>query len=126
MGTPQPSVDDLLAQYRTTLIEMDQCRIDQGRTPDRWNSLVNQMQRLHLQLRTTEQGRAGISALISDNNPTVRQWSAVNALAWDEATARAELQRQIASPHALPGLEAELALRAFDAGRLDTTWKPKS
>jgi hypothetical protein len=64
--------------------------------------------------------------LISDDNPTVRQWSAGNALAWDEPTARAELERLAAQPHGLGGFEAEITLREFDAGRLNTTWQPKA
>ncbi len=66
-----------------------------------------------------------ITQLIGDHNATVRQWSAGNALAWDEAIAPAELERQAAEDLGLRGFETETTLREFDAGRLDTTWQPK-
>jgi hypothetical protein len=117
--------EELLREYRDTLVEMHQNRVEVGGNPRRWNRLVDQAQALHLLLRETPEGRAGITRLISDDNPTVRQWSAGNALAWDEQTARAELERLAAEPQGLGSLEAKITLREFDAGRLDTTWHPK-
>jgi len=49
----------------------------------------------------------------------------VNALAWAESAARAELERQTRTGSGLRGFEAETVLREFDAGRLNTAWVPK-
>jgi hypothetical protein len=103
---------------------MDATRVDRGGNPRRWNRLVNRAQSIHLLLRATAEGRAGIVGLIGDDVPTVRQWSAGNALAWDEPLARAELERQ-AEGDGLAAMEAKMTLRQFDAGRQDTTWEPK-
>ena len=92
---------------------------------ERGNRLVNHMQAVQLQLRASQEGRDGITAFITDENVTVRSWSAVNALPWAERQARAELQRLAATDAGLHSLEAKTALREFDAGRLDTAWTPK-
>lgn len=105
---------------------MDSQRIEQVGKPRSWNRLVNRMQALQLQLRATQTGRDAITALIGDENPTVRSWSAVNALAWAESFARAELEREVETDSSLRGFEAEVVLREFDAGRLNTAWSPKT
>jgi hypothetical protein len=115
----------MLDQYRSTLVEMHTCRVEYGGSSQPWNRLVNQLQRLHLALRQSAQGRAGISALITDDVLTVRQWAAMHALSWDETAARAELERQAASGPSLPEFEAKITIREHDAGRLNTTWLPK-
>jgi hypothetical protein len=120
------AVEVLAAQYREVLVEMDARRIEQGEKPRSWNRLVNRMQALQLQLRATQAGRDAITSLIGDENATVRSWSAVNALAWAESLARAELERQATSDSGLRGFEAELVLREFDAGRLNTAWVPRT
>jgi hypothetical protein len=117
-------VAELAAKYRAALLEMDKQRIETGGRPRSWNRLVNRMQALHLRLRETAAGRDAITALIDDENPTVRSWSAVNSLAWAADTARPVLVAQ-ANEQGLLGFEAQIALREFDAGRLDTGWQPK-
>lgn len=127
------SVDDedvgppeaLLADYHRTLLSMHACRVERGGDPKRWNRLVNQLQSVQLRLRTSPEGRSGISSLINAENATVRQWSAGFALAWDPLPARAELERLAADEASLAGFEAKITLREFDAGRLDMTWRPK-
>jgi hypothetical protein len=89
------AVNELAAKYREVLVEMDAQRIEQGGKPRSWNQLVNCMQALQLRLRSTQSGRDVITALIGDENPTVRSWPAVNALAWAESAARAELEREV-------------------------------
>lgn len=117
-------VAELAAKYRAALLEMDKQRIETGGRPRSWNRLVNRMQALHLRLRETAAGRDAITALIDDENPTVRSWSAVNSLAWAADTARPVRVAQ-ANEQGLLGFEAQIALREFDAGRLDTGWQPK-
>lgn len=70
-------------------------------------------------------GRAAISGYLSDENVTVRQWSAGFALAWDLVLARAELERPAADDRNLVGFEAKMTLREYDAGRLNLTWELK-
>lgn len=116
--------DALVARYRTILVEMDARRTETGGRPRTWNRLVQRMQAVQLELRATPEGRDAITNLINDENPTVRSWSAVNALAWAPAQARAELKRE-ASAGGVLGFDAEISLREFDAGRLDTSWTPR-
>jgi hypothetical protein len=104
----------------------DSHRVEHGGKPRSWNRLVNRMQRLQLQLRASQAGRDAITALICDENATVRSCTAVNALAWAESVARAELEREIEIGSSMRAFEAEVALREFDAGRLNTAWVPKT
>lgn len=117
------AVADLAAQFRTTLLAMHECRLTDGGTR-RWNRLVNEMQSIHLRLRETEEGRTAITDLVEDDCSTVRQWAATNALAWSPAIARAELERH-ANAEGLGSFDAQMTLREFDAGRLDTGWQPR-
>jgi hypothetical protein len=119
-----PRVADLLREYRDTLLAMHECRVLAGGDPRQWNRLVNKMQAVHLQLRESSEGRDGITSLIGDECVTVSQWSATNALAWAPRQARAELAREV-EEGGLAAFEAQITLREFDAGRLNTAWKPK-
>lgn len=120
----QPGVADLLQTYRETLLAMHECRVLSGGDPNRWNSLVDNVQSLHLELRESAEGRDGITSLVDDDCVTVRQWSATNALAWAPREARAELTREV-EEGGVSAFEAKVTLREFDAGHLDTAWKPK-
>jgi hypothetical protein len=124
MGMKAEELADLVGQFRTTLLEMDERRIERGGQPRRRNQLVDRLQVLHLRLRSTPEGRLAITA-ISDENLTMRQWSSTFALFWETAVAREELERQAADPSKLTGVEAEITLREFGAGRLNTVWQPK-
>jgi hypothetical protein len=117
-------VADLAGQFRAILLAMHECRGSEDGSPRRWNRLVSEMQSIHLRLRDTEEGRRAITALVKDECLTVRQWAATNALAWSPKIARAELERQ-ARADGLGSFEAQMTLREFDAGRLDTAWQPK-
>ena len=114
---------ETLAAFAATLDSMSQCRVDRGSDAKGWNRLVNGLQRLQLDLRQTEEGRAGISDLMHSEDATVRTWSATFALFWDESRARGVLQAEVAAG-GLAGFESEIALREFDAGRLSMTWQP--
>jgi hypothetical protein len=123
---PDEDLRALAAKYREVLVEMDSRRIESGEKPRSWNRLVNRMQALQVQLRATQAGRDAITSFIADENATVRSWSAVNALAWAESVARAELEREAKTTDDLRGFEAQIVLREFDAGRLNTAWVPKT
>jgi hypothetical protein len=116
-------IDDLLHRYRDALLRIHAVRFGDPNDHDHQPRLVHEMQRIHLQLRETDAGRRGISSLMDDDNPTIRSWSAVSALAWDETRARAVLEVEVDDP-GLGGLSAEWALRQFDKGALNTSWVP--
>jgi hypothetical protein len=126
MSGQEEAVADLLAMYRQLLVEMDVQRVEHGGKPRSWNRLVDRMQTVQLKLRASETGRAGITALIGDDNPTARSWSAVNALSWSEEVARAELEREVKTDDGMVGFEAKIALLEHDAGRLNTAWVPRA
>jgi hypothetical protein len=63
---PDEEVNVLAAKYREVLLEMDSRRIESGEKPRSWNRLVNRMQALQLQLRSTQAGRDAITSLIGD------------------------------------------------------------
>lgn len=118
-------ISDLLARYRAVLLEMHECRVETGGRPRKWNRLVDKMQSIHLGLRETPEGREGITRLaIEGENETVRSWSATNALAWDPDRVRPLIEAVTRGP-GLMRLDAEMVLREFDAGRLNTAWAPK-
>ena len=102
---------------------MSQSRVDRGGDTDTWNGLVNDLQRLQLNLRQTEEGRSGISDLMDSQDVTARTWSATFALFWDEPRAREVLLAEVAAA-GFTGLESEIALREFDGGRLNMEWQP--
>jgi hypothetical protein len=114
---------ETLAAFAGTLDSMSQCRVDRGGDPTAWNRLVNELQRLQLDLRQTEEGRTGISDLMDSDDATVRTWCATFALFWNESRARDVLQAEVAAG-GMTGFESEIALREFDAGRLKMTWQP--
>ena len=119
-------VSGLLAEYREILVAIDNQRVEYGGKSAVWNRLVDRMHAVQLRPRESDAGKAGIAALIGDDNPTVRSWSAVNALSWEEEIARAELEREVETGEGLLGFDAKIALREFYAGRLNTTWVPKA
>ena len=117
------SVVELLAAYRSALVEMDGLRLADDRRGRRWNRCVHRVQRAQLQLRQTAEGQAAIAALIDDPVPTVAHWAASHALLWDEDRARTHLEREAANNEA-GRLEARMTLQEFDAGRLRPDWQP--
>lgn len=124
MGEGDSDVLRLLSEYEATLRAMSAHRVEGGGDPARWNRMVDHLQELQLELRSSRPGRAGITKLLTDDDETVRSWSATFALSWDEEEARRTLEA-LATSEGLVGFEAGIALRQFDAGRLNTTWRPK-
>jgi hypothetical protein len=113
-----------LSEYRATLWEMDDGRIELGGKPEQWNRLVNRLQSLHMKLRQTSDGRQAITNLIDDENPTVRLWSASHALAWSPRKAQKALEG-LAEGVGLTSFDAKITLREFRSGRFKTDWAPK-
>jgi hypothetical protein len=112
-----------VAAYRSALLAMHEVRsLERGAR--QWNRLVKQMQRAHLLLRESAEGRTAISNLMNDDCLTVREWSATNALAWDAKRAKAVLKELASQEGGLASLDASMTLREFRAGRLRTDWQP--
>ena len=111
-------------QYRDELVEIDAIRLAEDAGARRHNRHVDRMQQAYLALRQTAEGRAVISGFIDDPVPTVALWAATQALFWDEPRARARLASFV-DGQGLQAFEAEVTLREFDAGRLNTDWQPK-
>jgi hypothetical protein len=120
----EPTTAELLVEFEATLLEMDAARIELGGSPKTWNRLMDRAQSLQLKLREVPEGRAGITALVRSEVPTVRLSAAAYALFWDEPIARAELERQMNDP-GLASIDAKYTLREFDRGTLTMTWEPK-
>ena len=59
--------------------------------PKRANASHDKMHAAYRQLRATPDGKAGIIALMNDENPHVRCWAAAHSLAWEPDKARAVL-----------------------------------
>ena len=74
-ATAKP-VSELLEDLEVVLLQMHDNRIAIGGRFGVWNQLFDKAQRLHLLLRDTPEGRAGITALISHSSSTSRQWAA--------------------------------------------------
>jgi hypothetical protein len=110
--------------YRDELVAMDSISLLDDRRARTWNRHVDRMQRAHLELRKSLEGRAAITAMISDRVRTVAHWSAAHALFWDEDLARAYLLAEAAS-QGVGSFDAQMTLREFDAGRLRMEWQPK-
>lgn len=123
MAEGNGTTGETIAAFAATLEAMSQSRVDRGGDPDTWNGLVNNLQRLQLTLRQTEEGRSGISDLMDSQDATARTWSATFALFWDEPRAREVLSAEV-SAAGFTGFESKIALREFDAGRLNMEWQP--
>ncbi len=72
---------------------MDTCQREAGQGTETWRNLREHLGSLELSLRTSGQGRLGITALLAHPNRTVRAWAASYAVFWDRTPARAALVR---------------------------------
>ena len=120
---PDRSVADLAEEYRSALVEMDEIRLAEDRGAKHWNRCVHRVQRAQLELRDSVEGRNAISILIDDPVPTVAHWAASHALFWSERRARRHLE-SVAAQDGPGSFAATMALREFDAGRLNHEWVP--
>jgi hypothetical protein len=103
--------DDLLAQYAEAARGTD--TLD----PEINNKWADKLHRCYKQLRTTEEGRNGISRLIADPNPHVRAWAAAHTLMWAPEIARPALE-ELRDSDGPCSFDAKWTLIEFDKGAL--------
>jgi hypothetical protein len=82
MGDAQLSVGQLLERYREAAVQT----VSED-APD-YYARSYEAHSLYKLLRETEEGRVGLSNLMSDANPQVRRWAAAHSMAWDREAAR--------------------------------------
>ncbi len=109
---------ELLDAYRATAVARDVMRTDAKKA----NVLFDQLHNIYKQLRTSQAGRDGISALMADENIGVRVSAASHSLAWapDAATKVLEVIEREG-----PGLyktSAKYTLKSFREGKLNLDW----
>ena len=114
---------DAIARSHRTLAEMSDLVGDQGHSSNtrRWERLVGEWLSERQVLERSEDGRAAIAALMTDERPVVRLWSAAAVLFWDADAARPVLAEIRDQPirYDLHSITAKHTLLEFDAGTLD-------
>jgi Holliday junction resolvasome RuvABC DNA-binding subunit len=85
------------------------------------NRLFDELHELFKQLRTTTQGREGITSLMDDASLGVRLSAAAHSLGWDTQRASKVLE-EIANVPGLHAVTAEYTLKAFREGKLNQDW----
>ena len=85
MTAPEITISETLALYRENAV-----RTADAHAPDafKW---AYQLHSYFKELRESEEGRRGLSALMSDSDAQVRRWAAVHCMGWERDQARATL-----------------------------------
>jgi hypothetical protein len=88
------SIPDLLAEHRETLVQWgkESERLDERGAVRRANKLFEDTHTQFKVLRESEEGRAGIAALMHDPNPYVASVAAAHSLLWTPDAAATALQ----------------------------------
>jgi hypothetical protein len=107
----------MLADYQATAIAWDLAQGDAKAA----NQLFDRLYQLAGELRATEAGRQGITALIHDPRVGVRLIAASQSLRWAPAEAIVALE-QIENGRGLHAVSAKYTLKSFQEGRLNTDW----
>jgi hypothetical protein len=116
------SIPDLLAEHRDTVVRWgeESERVSERGAVRRANELFDRTHAQFKVLRETEEGRAGITALMRDPNPYVASTAAAHSLLWEPEMATAVLEALEASEN-VPGqvqMSAKYTLKEWRAGRL--------
>jgi hypothetical protein len=89
------------------------------------NEFTRTIQAYVLSIRDSAAGRQAVEALLRDTSPSVRLEAATSALKWNAKLALPVLEDLARHDKGLPGFEAKVFVREFEAGRLDLDWVPK-
>jgi hypothetical protein len=120
------SIVDLVAEHRDTIVRWgeESERLGERGAVLRANKLFDRTHAQFKVLRETEEGRAGITALMHDANPFVASTAAAHSLLWEPETATAVLEALEASEDVLGQVQisAKYTLKEWRAGRLSFDW----
>jgi hypothetical protein len=105
------TVEELIAEYREGAV------VAGSSDPKRNKKGVDKLHACYKKLRETEQGRAGIIGLITNENPHVRGWAAAHSLQWAPEIARSALE-SLRDSDGPSSFAAEWTLKSFDRGTL--------
>jgi hypothetical protein len=104
-------VTELLKQYR------EGAEGTSNPIPKIANASHNRMHAAYKQLRVTSEGKAGIIALMEDENPHVKCWAAAHSLEWELDKARAVLT-SLRDFKGACSFDAEMVLEQYKSGKL--------
>ena len=114
--TPNDAIVILLGDYRDAIIGAARFAM----TDPQKNNICSERARVcGKRLGETEEGRAGIIALMSDDELYVRLWAATDSLRWVPNHARTVLEA-IRESDGLAAVEAKWTLREYDEGTLSS------
>jgi Domain of unknown function (DUF2019) len=120
------SIPDLLAEHRETLVRWgeESEQLDERSAVRRANKLFKESHVQFKVLRESEEGRAGIAALMRDPNPYVASTAAAHSLLWtpDAATAVLEAMEKSEDVPWQVQISAKYTLKEWRAGRLSFDW----
>ena len=102
---------EILANYRDAAIGTAALDSTQN------NMCVDRLHSCYKILRETDDGRAGIISLISDENPHVRGWAAAHSLEWAPQIAKLALE-DLRDSDGPASFSAKWTLKEFSKGRL--------
>jgi hypothetical protein len=108
----------LAVQYYETLIAHSENRP----RPAKANRLFKKIHQLYKQLRESEEGRAAISALLTDQSVDVRLGAATHSLFWGREDAEAVLEEIAKMGDKDQRINATMVLMQFRAGHLNLDW----
>jgi hypothetical protein len=120
------SIPDLLAEHRETLVRWgaERERFGEPNVARRATEVSREAHAQFKVLRESDEGRAGIAALMHDPNPYVASVAAAHSLLWtpDSATAALEgMERSEDVPWQVRA-NAKQMLKDWRAGRLSFDW----
>lgn len=120
------SIADVLAEHRETLVRWgeESERLGERGSASRANKLFDQKHAQFKVLRESQDGRAGITALMDDPNPYVSSSAAAHSLLWEPEAAAAVLEA-LEGAKDVPWqvqISAEQTLKEWRAGRLSFDW----
>ena len=108
------AIDDLLRQFKEAVIKNAEYSM---RDPKMANKATAAARECCKELTLTEQGRQGLIALMSDENPHVRSAAASRSLAWEPDRARKVLE-EVRDSDGPGAFGAKWTLIEYGKGRL--------
>ena len=114
------STEALLTEYRATAALHGHA---QHHGPTRTcNRAYDKLTRIRLELQTRgDDHRRRVLAFLDDEDPAVRSWAAVDALALSPDDGLRVLREVAAGPPSMVRLDAEMILKQWEAGEWDTS-----